>query len=140
MEDTRDNSDPALAKYSSRVQAVVDVSGPADFTTERDPDGKAFLTAFLGGDYAHHAEIWREASPAFHASKAAAPFLIVHGTQDENVPMAQSQELLDKLQSAGVSASLIKVNDVHTFQTADAKRLLALQTLAFFDRYLAAAH
>jgi acetyl esterase/lipase len=27
MEDTRDNSDPALAKYSSKVQAVVDVSG-----------------------------------------------------------------------------------------------------------------
>jgi acetyl esterase/lipase len=140
MEDTRDNSDPALAKYSSRVQAVVDVSGPADFTNERDPDGKAFLTAFLGGDYAHHPELWREASPVFHAVKSDAPFLIVHGTQDDTVPMAQSQELLDKLQNAGVTASLIKVNDVHTFQTADAKRQLAIQTLAFFDRYLAATH
>jgi acetyl esterase/lipase len=140
MEDTRDNSDPALARYSSRVQAVVDVSGPADFTNERDPEGKAYLAAFFGGDYAHHPELWREASPVFHAAKSDAPFLIVHGTQDESVPMAQSQELLDKLQSAGVSASLIKVNDVHTFQTADAKRQLALQTLAFFNRYLAAAH
>jgi acetyl esterase/lipase len=28
MLDTRDNSDPALAKYSSKVQAVVDSSGP----------------------------------------------------------------------------------------------------------------
>jgi acetyl esterase/lipase len=139
MEDTRDNSDAALAKYSSRVQAVVDVSGPVDFTTEHDPEGKAFLTSFLGADYANHPEVWREASPVFHASKSDAPFLIVHGTQDESVPISQSQELLNKLQGTGVSASLVKVNDVHTFQTADAKRELALQTLAFFNRYLAAA-
>src|SRR5580700_4277717 len=46
MEETRDNSDPALAKYSSRVQAVVDASGPTDFTTDRDPDGDAFLSSF----------------------------------------------------------------------------------------------
>jgi hypothetical protein len=32
IEDTRDNSDRTLANYSSRVQAVVDVSGPTDFT------------------------------------------------------------------------------------------------------------
>lgn len=33
MDDTRDNSDSALAGYSSKVQAVVDVSGPSDFTS-----------------------------------------------------------------------------------------------------------
>ncbi len=136
MEDTRDNSDPALARYSSKVQAVVDVSGPTDFTVDHDPEGEAFLTNFLGAGYSQHPEIWHEASPAFHVRKGDAPFLIVHGTQDQNVPIAQSQELLDKLQSAGVPASFIKVNDVHTFQTPEARRQLALQTLAFFNRYL----
>src|ERR1019366_9966646 len=47
LEGTRDNSDPALAKYSSTVQAVVDVSGPTDFTTKHDPDGEAFSLGFL---------------------------------------------------------------------------------------------
>jgi acetyl esterase/lipase len=61
MEDTRDNSDAALAKYSSRVQAVVDVSGPTDFTTEHDPGETEFLTNFFGVDYAKGAEIWRQA-------------------------------------------------------------------------------
>jgi acetyl esterase/lipase len=51
MEETRDNSDPALAKYSSRVRAVVDVSGPTDFTSQHDPDGEAFLANLLGTDY-----------------------------------------------------------------------------------------
>jgi acetyl esterase/lipase len=136
MEDTRDNSDPALAKYSSKVQAVVDVSGPTDFTVEHDPDGIAYLTNFLGGDYSKHPEVWRDASPAFHVSKADAPFLIVHGTRDESVPISQAQELFDKLQSAGVPVSFIKIDDAHTFQTPEARRQLALQTLAFFNRFL----
>ncbi len=136
MEETRDNSDPALAKYSSRVQAVVDVSGPTDFTTNRNHDDVAFLENFLGTDYSKHPEVWREASPAFHVSKDDAPFLILHGTQDQNVPIAQAQELFEKLQSAGVPVSFIKVDDGHTFQTPDARRQLAIQTLAFFSHYL----
>ena len=51
MEDTRDNSDPALAWFSSKVQAVVDVSGPTDFTVEKDPEDTSFLENFLGADY-----------------------------------------------------------------------------------------
>jgi len=136
MEGTRDNSDPALAKYSSTVQAVVEVSGPSDFTTNRDPDDEAFLTKFFGGDYAHHAEIWRDASPVFHVSKDASPFLIVHGTQDSDVPIAQSQDLADKLTQAGVPVKFVRVEDVHTFQTPEARKRLALETQAFFTQYL----
>jgi dipeptidyl aminopeptidase/acylaminoacyl peptidase len=62
----------------------------------------------------------------------------VHGTQDQSVPIEQSQELYEKLQAAGVQASFIKVNDVHTFQTPAAKRELIFETLAFFNRNLTA--
>jgi acetyl esterase/lipase len=137
MEETRDNSDPALSKYSSKVEAVVDVSGPTDFTTDHDAGGNAFLASFLGASYSKRPDLWREASPVFHVSKQDAPFLLLHGTQDQEVSISQAQELLAKLQSAGISASLIKVNDAHTFKTPEARRELALQTLAFFDRYLA---
>jgi acetyl esterase/lipase len=140
MEDTRDNSEPSLAKYSSKVQAVVDVSGPIDFTANRDPDGDAFLTAFLGTDFKTHPEVWREASPVYHVAKGDAPFLIVHGTKDQSVPIAQSQALFDKLQAAGVPVSFVKVDDEHTFQTPEARRKLAMETLAFFNRYLGSSH
>ena len=136
MEETRDNSDPALAKYSSRVQAVVDVSGPSDFTVNHDPDGDAFLTSFLGASYSKDPELWRDASPVFHVSKKDAPFLIVHGTQDQDVPIAQAQELYDKLKSAGVPATFIKVDDVHTFRSPDSRMQLALESREFFSRYL----
>jgi acetyl esterase/lipase len=140
MEETRENSDPALASYSSRVQAVVDVSGPTDFTTEKKPEGIAFLTNLFGTDYAKHPEVWREASPIFHVSKEDAPFLIVHGTRDENVPISQAQKLFEKLQSAGVLVSLVTVDDGHTFQTPEARRHLAVEARAFFNRYLQLAH
>jgi acetyl esterase/lipase len=136
MEITRDNSDPALAKYSSQVQAVVDASGPTDFTTDHDAEGDAFLSAFLGGDYAHHPEIWRDASPVFHVSKSNSPFLIIHGTQDKDVPMAQAEELADKLKQAGVSVKLVKVEDGHTFQKPEARKQLAFEAQAFFFQNL----
>lgn len=139
MENTRDNSDAALAKYSSKVQAVVDVSGPSDFTTDHDADGDAFLTKFLGGDEANHPDLWKDASPVFHVAKDNAPFLIVHGTKDEEVRISQSQELYDKLHAAGVAVSFVKLDDVHTFQTQDARRRMVMETLEFFNRVLVVA-
>jgi dipeptidyl aminopeptidase/acylaminoacyl peptidase len=136
MEDTRDNSDAALAKYSSRVQAVVEVSGPSDFTIHRDADDDAFLATFFGGDYAQRSKVWQDASPAFHVSKNVSPFLIMHGTQDADVPIAQSQELAEKLQQAGASVKFVTVDDAHTFRTPEARRRLALETQAFFTQYL----
>jgi acetyl esterase/lipase len=136
LERTRDNSDPALAKYSSTVQAVVDVDGPTDFTTSHDPDGDTFLANFLGGDYSHHPELWRDASPVFHVSKHAPPFLIFHGTQDQEVPIAQAQEFADKLKHAGVSVQFVKVDDGHTFRKPEARAQLAIESRDFFFQYL----
>jgi len=99
----------------------------------------SFMTNFLGVDYSRHPEIWREASPAFHVSKQDAPFLIVHGTEDQNVPIAQAQELYEKLQAAGVPVSFVKIEDVHTFRKPEARRQLAFESLAFFNRYLVEA-
>jgi acetyl esterase/lipase len=138
MEDTRDNSDAALAKYSSRVQAVVDVSGPTDFLTNHDPDGDALLSALFGGDFTKLPDVWRSASPVSHVDKSNAPFLIVHGTHDEMVAIAQAQELYDKLHQAGVPATFVKVDDGHTFQTAEARHQLAFESLEFLSYYLRA--
>ena len=137
MEDTRDNSDPELAKYSSRVQAVVEVSGPTDLTVQDDPEGTIFLTGFFGVDYAKQPAVWQDASPVFHVNKHDAPFLIVHGTKDDDVPIAQAQELYDKLHAAGVQVKFVKVDDVHTFETPSARRELAIDTLEFFKEYVA---
>jgi acetyl esterase/lipase len=134
MEDTRDNSDKALANYSSRVQAVVDVDGPIDFIVNGHAEEE--MGTLFGGQYETMPAVWKEASPAYHVGKANAPFLIVHGTKDDVVPMAQAQELYDKLQQAGVPVSLVKVDDGHMFTTQEARRRLAMESLLFYQRYL----
>jgi acetyl esterase/lipase len=135
MEDTRDNSDTALSRYSSRVQAVVDASAPSDFTAEKGHESVTFLTGFLGADSSRH-EVWQDASPVNHAMKGDAPFLVVHGTNDPSVPIARAQELVDTLQAKGVPVSFVKIDAGHVFETPAAKLQLALKTLAFFHQYL----
>jgi len=136
MEDTRDNSDAALRQYSSRVQAVVDVDGPVDFVPMGDAHDNGGLLSMFGGSYEKIPNVWREASPVYQVAKSNAPFLIIHGTQDDIVPMSQAEEFYDKLQKAGVPVELIKIDDGHTFTTPEAKRRMAFASLMFFDKYL----
>ena len=48
-----------------------------------------------------------EISPARQVTTEAPPFLLIHGTADEVVPLEQSEKLLRALQEQGVSAELI---------------------------------
>ncbi len=140
MLETRDNSDAVLAKYSSKVQAVVDASGPADFTVDAHDDATEFLSSFLGADFATHPEVWRDASPVFHVAKSNAPILIIHGTRDEMVPISQAEELNDALTKVGATVQFLRLDGDHMFHEPGPHRQLALETQAFFDRYLASAH
>jgi acetyl esterase/lipase len=116
MVETRDNSDAELAKYSSRVQAVVDVSGPIDFVGLGNAHGDGEMVRLFGGEYDKIPKVWRDASPAYDVQASDPPFLIVHGTDDNVVPIAQAQELHDKLKQAGVDVRFVIMQDGHTFQ------------------------
>lgn len=88
---------------SSRLQAVVAMATPADMTNfaERTKLDKT-IAALI--------------SPVTHVSKDSAPILLMHGTNDRTVPMAQSELLLAKYQKTGVPAELIKVDGApHSF-------------------------
>ncbi len=140
MLDTRDNSDPSLAKYPSKVQAVVDSSGPTEFTGfPKDSDEDKFFSSFFGCSYSAHPEIWRDASPLNHVSKSNAPFLIIHGTHDEQVSIAQAQALYDKLKEAGADVKFVRLDSDHMFHEPAVRRQLALETQLFFEHYLVPA-
>lgn len=91
------------AGVSSRVQAVVAMATPADMTRLGDRQN-------LGADLA------RLISPVTHVTPHAAPTLLLHGTRDTLVPMAQSELLLERYRQAGAKAELVKIEDgVHAF-------------------------
>lgn len=112
------DSNPA---QSTKVQAVVDFFGPTDFTT-RDWDPKLekdVIVPFLNGTIKENPDLYKKASPITYAAKDAPPFLIIHGTNDNIVPIDQSQRFAKKLQDLGVSTQLVILqNETHAFTPA----------------------
>lgn len=112
--DTRDNTDPTLATYSSRVQCVIDFFGPTDFTVAANdknvsPLAVALVRNFLGKTPEEAPEVYREASPITHVDKKTVPMLIFHGTLDPLVPLDQSQRFYDRLKKEGVEVQFFKL-------------------------------
>jgi len=65
------------------------------------------------------------------------PFLILHGTADKTVPVAQSVELHRKLKAWGVSSRFVLIEGApHTFDLQPAQRDLRLLIAGFFDEHL----
>jgi acetyl esterase/lipase len=103
----------------SRVQAVCDYFGPADFPAwaadknygSWGKDAKNALYKLFGGPIPQKLDLARKASPVTWVSKDDPPFLIIHGTADDIVPYGQSVRLRDELRKAGVPVELITVKD-----------------------------
>jgi acetyl esterase/lipase len=96
-------------QQSSRVQAVVDWFGPTDFTMpyKLDSEAASVVALLIGRADAKNQEKLRRASPVSYVDRDAAPFLIMHGAEDDVVPVAQSELLAAALKKAGVEANLV---------------------------------
>ncbi len=92
---------------SSRVQCVVDWFGPTDLATMggRYDEPDSSVARLIGGPVQKNKEKAAKASPVTYVTKDAAPFLIMHGDQDDVVPLAQSMKLAQALKRAGVEVT-----------------------------------
>ena len=96
------------SKRSSAVQAVVAIAGPHDLrrSCRSHTDPKSHEALLLGGPLdAQPPERIDAASPLAHAkalrqASIVPPFLLIHGDEDSDVPLEQSQLLLAALAEA----------------------------------------
>jgi acetyl esterase/lipase len=101
----------AYEQYSSKVEAVADLSGPANLVSMSTEGAsgavKTNFTTLLGPVPPEQldAEL-KAASPVTYVSPGDPPFLIIHGELDEIVHPSQSQELAAALEGAGVPVTL----------------------------------
>jgi acetyl esterase/lipase len=135
--ETRDNAATELASYSSRVDAVVDIAGPADLT-------RPFPTNDLNGmtvqkmvdNFAGHS--LREASPIFAIDSRTPPFLILQGGADTLVPPEQGRIFADALKKAERDVAYIEIPDEwHVFLKPKSQELAKKKIIEFFQRTLA---
>ena len=116
------DSDP-VNRLSAKVQAVVALFAPADLVLMSGSRGTAAITALMGFAYQDpnvgppgvrraddfENRQYRDASPLTHVTADDAPTLLMHGDQDELVPIKQSELMESALKQAGVKVTLVKV-------------------------------
>jgi len=124
--------------YSSRVQAVVAMGAPVDWTARSwsDLTEQIYLQPFLGAFYTADPERYARASPGTYATPDDPPFLLFHSTDDRVVSVEQARTFAAKLRLAKVPVELDEECGVdHIWTGAKLERALA-RMLKFFDCYL----
>ena len=100
-----------IAGYSSRVACVVDLAGDVDLAAYTDPPELHEAVALFGGTAQEVSERYRDASPLTWIDGRTAPFLVIHGDQDDVVPIDQSRRLVATLREAGVEVEYRELAD-----------------------------
>ena len=106
--DTRDAT-ASMASYPSRVDCVVDLAGDVDLAAYTQPPALHEVVALLGGTPQEVPERYRDASPLSWIDGRTAPFLVVHGAQDDVVPIEQSRRLVSTLRAAGLEVQYVEL-------------------------------
>jgi acetyl esterase/lipase len=88
---------------SSRVQAVVNLYGPVDLTTEFAQKAESVRRFLDNKTYTEAKALYEKSSPLNHVSADDPPTLILHGTIDDVVPVTQADVLAHKLKEVGVA-------------------------------------
>lgn len=104
--------------FSSRVQCVVNLCGPEDFTQALmfDKEGKPnwkddAVSGLLGGNAQDKTAEAKAASPVTHVSKDDPPFITFHGTKDQRVAFLHAMMIHEALGKAGVTSAVIPITD-----------------------------
>jgi acetyl esterase/lipase len=127
--------------FSSHVDAVVDMFGPADLTARMNWL-QSWLLRRAFGTNDPHSSLLAAASPVNQTPESAPPFLIIQGDQDSAVPLEQSQALAQHLQALHVDTTLIVVKNAnHNFkptggEISPTRAEISSLMADFFDRVL----
>lgn len=115
---------------STRVQCAVDLYGPVLWFEQQD-------IAMFRKSRAEAPGLYRQADPRTHIDPSDPPLLILHGTADKTVPVADSEALAAALKAGGVEHHLEIIPDApHSFHLQPKQRDLRPLVLGFFDKHL----
>jgi dipeptidyl aminopeptidase/acylaminoacyl peptidase len=130
-----------LAKTPELYRCGVSVGGPSNLV-----DLVRFRSEFVGGKAAARRSIgdaWddsdklRATSPALLVDRIRAPVLLVHGTDDRRIPVAQSEDMAEALRHAGKPYQFLEQENGDHQMDNNGQRLEFFRTLErFLDQNL----
>jgi dipeptidyl aminopeptidase/acylaminoacyl peptidase len=98
---------------------------------------KAAILTTEYGDPHTSPEMMRGLSPLFRMDQVKAPVLILHGANDNGVPVVESEQAKAALEKNGATVKFILVPDEgHGFQQLEHRVLSTVETVRWFAQYL----
>ncbi|MCV7281618.1 alpha/beta hydrolase [Mycolicibacterium flavescens] len=110
------------------VDAVVGIYGRYDWEDRSTVERARFMDFLerivVGRKHEKHPDVFRSASPMARVHRDAPPFLVVHGTGDSVIPVAQARAFVERLRA--VSRSVVSYIELpgagHAFDMTDGAR------------------
>ena len=127
-------------EHSSLVQAVCASATPTDFLNWGQPGRlpQRLGSTFLAGPEGGLEDRARQASPITYVGGDAPPFLLVHGTADQTVPIQQSNRFAKALRDAGAAEVRYMIFDNEGHGVFQRQQLVTFPAMkAFFASALA---
>lgn len=92
----------------SPLACAVSWGGPIDLREQPVTHAyRAFPLAFMGACRHEMPELYAQASPICRLSPATPPLLLIHGSEDEVVPLAQPQRMAQRAQEVSADVSVL---------------------------------
>ncbi|WP_458120810.1 S9 family peptidase [Paenibacillus sp. Z6-24] len=130
-----------LAARTSWFSAVCTIGGISNITSYWGSSQVGYLYGLsaLSGSYPwSHPELYVQQSPLFYSQHIQAPVLMLHGEQDRNVPVGESEQLFTALRMQGKTAEMmIFANEQHAIRSKPrAYGASQKYIVAWFEKYL----
>lgn len=126
-----------------KVGAMVGFFGPYDLIAlsngkNRNNSGQSPEGLLLGGAPHTRAAVARQASPVSHVGPGTPPVLLLHGTNDKNVPHAQSEAFKARLDAAGIANELYLAQGARHGDPVFDNEFYVGKVMAFLRKYFPA--
>ncbi|MFT4074015.1 MAG: S9 family peptidase [Asticcacaulis sp.] len=127
--------DAGVYNCAVSIAGVSDTKGMIDFelssSASLDSPRVLYWKQFMGDPKSYD-----DISPARQADKAYCPILLIHGTDDTVVPIAQSRKMEDALKQAGKPVEFVTYKGQDHWETVGSARIEMMKAaLAFLDKY-----
>lgn len=124
--------------FSSAVQVVVNLYGPTDLTPKEFHNHPTLSRFFGGKSYEEVSESYALASPMHHLDKSDPPTLVIHGTDDSTVPVAQADLLVAELEKLDIPHEYLRLKGYpHTLDILlEANQYVRWHLYRFFKEHL----
>lgn len=127
--------DPGIYRCAVAVAGVSNLKAMMDWefkeTGRRLSPTLQYWNRFMGDK-----SLWDAASPDLHVDKCDVPVLLIHGKDDDVVPIEQSQRMQRAMQKAGKPIEMLVLAGEDHWLTTEATRLQMLEaTIAFIEKH-----